>query len=315
MPLPVRRILVAVADGTATRVTRRAAELADKSQAKIELFSVVRPESRAVGLRSATLAQFDRAHADLRRRQLDKLARELRRQGIETLCTVVTSDSLADSIARRLKERPADLVAIEAHRHRLYTRWFLLHSDYDLIRHCPAPLLIVKGSRRPSRRPILAAIDPWHLSDRPASLDRRIVDAARTMAQLRRAALHSVHAYLPLMGFISDSAFAPVAVPISVPEAASQTTAIRRRFRAFNTACGIPSRHAHLELGDPTYVLPAVARSTKAQLVVMGAIARSGLDRFLLGSTAERVLDALPCDVLIIKPKRAKLAGHRSSKR
>ena len=37
-------------------------------------------------------------------------------------------------------------------------------------------------------------------------------------------------------------------------------------------------------------------------LVVMGAIPRSGFKRLLIGNTAERVLDRLSCDVLVIKP-------------
>jgi universal stress protein E len=308
MPLSIRRILVAVADGTAKRVTRRAAELALKNYAKIELFSVIRPDSRVLGLRNVTLTQINHAIAEARRKELDKLAAPWRRQGIDVLCTVVISNSLTESITRRLKEEPCDLVAIEAHKHPLYTRWFLLHSDYDLIRHCPAPLLIVKGSRRASRRPVLAAIDPWHQNDKPASLDRRIVDAARSMAKVQSAPLHSVHAYLPIMGFTAGAAFSPAAVAIAVPDEASQTAAIRRRFKALNTLYRIPPRHAHLKLGIAMYVLPAVARSIKAQLVVMGAVARSAFDRLLIGSTAEQVLDALPCDVLIVKPKRARSA-------
>ena len=35
----------------------------------------------------------------------------------------------------------------------------------------------------------------------------------------------------------------------------------------------------------------------------MGALARSGLKRLLIGNTAERVMDHLPCDLLVIKPK------------
>jgi len=35
----------------------------------------------------------------------------------------------------------------------------------------------------------------------------------------------------------------------------------------------------------------------------MGALARSGLKRLLIGNTAERVLDHLPCDLLVIKPR------------
>jgi universal stress protein E len=36
--------------------------------------------------------------------------------------------------------------------------------------------------------------------------------------------------------------------------------------------------------------------------MIMGAISRSGLQRAFIGSTAERVLDRLPCDALIVKP-------------
>ena len=37
----------------------------------------------------------------------------------------------------------------------------------------------------------------------------------------------------------------------------------------------------------------------------MGAVSRSGLKRVFIGNTAERVLDDLPCDVLVVKPARS----------
>jgi universal stress protein E len=36
--------------------------------------------------------------------------------------------------------------------------------------------------------------------------------------------------------------------------------------------------------------------------MVMGAISRGRLERVFVGSTAERLLDRLPCDVLVVKP-------------
>ena len=33
----------------------------------------------------------------------------------------------------------------------------------------------------------------------------------------------------------------------------------------------------------------------------MGAVSRSGLQRIFIGSTAERVLDRLPCDLIVVK--------------
>jgi len=49
--------------------------------------------------------------------------------------------------------------------------------------------------------------------------------------------------------------------------------------------------------------LTALIRRTRARVVVMGAVSRSGLKRLFIGNTAERVLDRLPCDVLIVKPR------------
>jgi universal stress protein E len=44
------------------------------------------------------------------------------------------------------------------------------------------------------------------------------------------------------------------------------------------------------------------AAETRSAMVVMGALARSGLKRLLIGNTAERLLDHLPCDLLVVKP-------------
>jgi len=58
----------------------------------------------------------------------------------------------------------------------------------------------------------------------------------------------------------------------------------------------------HLKIGDPAYQLPRLARSTGARMVVMGAISRNLLKRAFIGSTAEQALDAIPCEILVVKP-------------
>jgi universal stress protein E len=68
--------------------------------------------------------------------------------------------------------------------------------------------------------------------------------------------------------------------------------------------------NTHPVLGDRSYIyeglahecLQQAAKEHAADFVVMGAIARRGLKRLFIGSTAERVLDRLPCDLVIIKP-------------
>jgi universal stress protein E len=68
----------------------------------------------------------------------------------------------------------------------------------------------------------------------------------------------------------------------------------------------IPAKNRLLVTGDPAFALPRIVGKHRASVVVMGAVSRSALARLFIGHTAERVIDALKCDVLIVKPRRFK---------
>ena len=53
--------------------------------------------------------------------------------------------------------------------------------------------------------------------------------------------------------------------------------------------------------GSPAAMIAQTAQEEGADLVVVGTHGRSGLDRFLLGSVAERVVRTAPCPVLVVK--------------
>lgn len=57
-----------------------------------------------------------------------------------------------------------------------------------------------------------------------------------------------------------------------------------------------------LPRGDPRETIPALARELKADLVVMGTLARTGIAGFIIGNTAESILDHIGCSVLAVKP-------------
>ena len=65
----------------------------------------------------------------------------------------------------------------------------------------------------------------------------------------------------------------------------------------------IPDGHSHLQLGYPEELIPRFVREQQIDLLLMGAVARGHLDNALIGNTAERVLDAVECDLLIFKPQ------------
>ena len=75
-----------------------------------------------------------------------------------------------------------------------------------------------------------------------------------------------------------------------------------KRFREIVNFHKIESSHAVLAAGVTHEELPRVAEEIDASVVVMGAVARNRWKRLFIGATAERTLEHLPCDLLIVKP-------------
>ena len=69
----------------------------------------------------------------------------------------------------------------------------------------------------------------------------------------------------------------------------------------FMSAYSVPEANVHFVEGLPQEKLPEITAEDDAGVIIMGAVSRRGLDRIFIGSTAERVLDRLGCDLLIVK--------------
>jgi nucleotide-binding universal stress UspA family protein len=58
-----------------------------------------------------------------------------------------------------------------------------------------------------------------------------------------------------------------------------------------------------LQAGVPFEVIVKIAEEERADMILMGTHGRSGLNRVLLGSVAERVIRLAPCPVLTVRAK------------
>jgi len=65
---------------------------------------------------------------------------------------------------------------------------------------------------------------------------------------------------------------------------------------------------------SPIDAIAQSARESKSSIVVMGAISRSGYKRLLIGNTAERILDDLSCDILVVKQEGFQTRVPRASR-
>jgi universal stress protein E len=298
------RILVAIADPPVglNKAIRRAGALAHATGASIELFNAI-PHVMSTGPAQAAGEQFTRYEAEQNGRRLERTANRLRREEIIVTTTVQTGYPVHEAILRQVRRTMPDLLIIEARKHSFFARLLLSQTDFELIRHCPIPLLIVKG-RAAWRSPrILAALDPFHAHDKPSVLDGEIVETAQAVAAVVHGAVHAAHVYRPFATYVSAVPLSEAAAAAIPAQEKSYTAAVRREFYEAVTRHGIARKKAHLVCGDPAIALPALARSMRAGLVVMGAMSRSGLKRIFIGNTAERVLDTLESDVLVVRPR------------
>lgn len=75
---------------------------------------------------------------------------------------------------------------------------------------------------------------------------------------------------------------------------------VKKRFKDFADAAGIPDERCHMPTGSPAQQIREMADDGEFDLIVMGAHAERGVRR-LLGATAARVLHGVGCDVLAVR--------------
>ena len=95
---------------------------------------------------------------------------------------------------------------------------------------------------------------------------------------------------------------------VTTPDSHGDEEADRRYWRAQleqirPTDPRIAVRHVLLQ-GDPAGEIVRYGRDTGMDLIVMGTHGRTGVDRLLMGSVAEKVLREASCSVLVVKLPR-----------
>jgi len=302
--MAIRRILVAVNDlkGKTLPAVLKAAQLARACNAKLELFHAVATplytdlydlEDRGLESLEQTLRQ--QAH-----RQLESIADNLRQHSIRVGVSAAWDFPVYEAIVRRARQIKADLIVASRHTGRHTLPWLLGLTDWELVRVSPIPVLLVKNPHAYRHPAVLAAIDPAHAFEKPLKLDKAILRMGETIRAAMRGSLHAVHAYARVpFEFVTQEGVSPAGL-LDVERRAARIAALR--FERALRATRVTRARRYLVARPPIDAIVDAARQTKSSIVVMGAVSRSGFKRLLIGNTAERILDKLSCDVLVVKP-------------
>jgi universal stress protein E len=312
----IRRILVALKEPGAKSlpIVAKAVQLARGLNARLELFHCI-DDPIYSDIAAPPQQGFQVIEQDWRAgflQRLESIAAPLRRQGLAVGTSVQWDFPVYEAIVRRAREIGSDLIISECHRGRHIVPSLLQLTDWELLQVSPLPVLLVKNASRWNRPVILAAVDPSHAFAKPADLDAQILSTGAAMREALLGSLHVVHGWVPPpLGAAKVKSLDASTVKRVTKQALAH---VQRRFERVLRTTDIPRSRRHLIERHAIDAIQDAARDTRCSIVVMGAVSRSGLKRIFIGNTAQRLLDALPCDILVVKPRQFRARVSRNTR-
>ncbi len=305
-------VMVAVRDldSTSGPLIRKAAQIATALGTSVHLLNVIPIPYAPVTSGGAKIREAVREQVADSERKLQKLAGGAALRGLQVQATSVWDFPASDAIVRGVLEHKPAMLVIQSEPHSRLARTLLTNTDWSLIRHCPCPVWVSKRPRL-SLKKVLAAVDPFHKHAKPSALDDIVLKHALRLVDDEPERVLAAHAFIvpaQLGRAGADDAFW---VPMSLKEAERHASSGRERLAKLAAKHDIPPANQLVALGDPIQQLPQLATEYKAGVVVMGAVSRSGLKRIFIGNTAERIIDSLNTDLLVVKPRDFKTPVSR----
>lgn len=310
-----QHLVVAIADPFAKRqmAIGKVGAIAARCGARVTLFHAFSLPYPLPDPAPKTSTEALRAAAQHRQQGLEQLARPLRKLGIQVDCVATWDFPAHDAVVRFLLKSKPDLLIAESHRHGLLGRWFLANTDWELIRACPCPLWFVKTRHLPDRLSLLAAVDPLHSHAKPAQLDDRILDQAAAITEQLGGSVKLAHAFTAPLSNSSATFIEPLRIPIKPDRAKRFIAGITEQVVQLAKRYGMTASQCLVKEGDPVRVISELAVKNKIGLLVMGAVSRRELGRPFIGNTAEKLIDQVRCDLLIVKPASFKSTVPKQS--
>jgi len=231
---------------------------------------------------------------------LNTLAAPYLEEGLKITCQVLWHNRPFQAAIQLILKNGYDLLIKSTHPHSQLSAILFTPTDWNLLRKCPIPLLLVKADSWTENTNILCAIDCKSIQDSEQhDLSESILTEANDIAAMIKSNIHIVNAYpSPPMNIMMElPEFDPIHYEDGLKKIHQET--LDEYAKKYN----IDSKNTHLRQGLPEDVISDVANELDATLVILGSVGHSGIGATLLGHTAEQVIDKLNSDLLALKPK------------
>jgi universal stress protein E len=316
----IKRILVDIdPDKQQQPALSKALQFAEKEQSiTIKLLSCLYYPS-VVASNLLTPKQLQKTQAEILKNnqvKLDKLIAQHPQENVTFETEVMWHSPIYQGVLKVVDSFKADLVIKATHQHTVIARRLFTPTDWYLLKACPVPLLLVKKHKWTKNTAVVAAIDPEHNLSHKSELDKSILKTGFGISSDLGMPLHALHCFDPsyweiLLEAVDKSGM--WADVFSFDQDHNEPMVLEKLRNQhnvkFSKECSeyVPnSANQHIVSGDIDEILPKTLRHLNAGILVLGTTYRTGL----LGSTAQRLIETVDCDLLAIKPKGFEAPFH-----
>jgi universal stress protein E len=220
---------------------------------------------------------------------VESLTAPLRKEGISLSTEVIWNQGWYQAAVHAAAREAADLIIKSSYPHKGRSHPLSERSDFYLIRHCTCPVLLTRSGVSHQLKRVLAAVAIEKGNKDHSSLNNRIVSQAKKITRGSGAELHLVAA-------LQEELNLEKLLELHIDKDKGLRTEqdlVAERF-------GVEPALVHVQQGTPHKVIVETAQELDVQALIVGTKARKGLKGALLGNTAEKILDKVGIDVLVI---------------
>lgn len=269
----------------------------------LELFCVAfQPLIRSAGVFSEEAERRSRhAYMTQCEGRLDHLAGRIRMDEARIGTDVCWDEKRAEAVLRKCERYNPDLLIYPVSNQPALLHHLLAPEDWRVLRDSPVPILLSRDRPWTEHPRIAVALDPFHPLNEPAALDGKLFGMAHRLVRELGGELHVLHAFdtLPQSAVFDEH---------RITDFAGLKEHVAQEHRARLEALLAPwqnepgAAQLHLLQGELHQQVPRICDEQKIDLLIMGNVRRGALERLLVGSSAERVLDRVHCDLMVVKP-------------
>ncbi|CAH0535893.1 universal stress protein [Vibrio marisflavi] len=178
--------------------------------------------------------------------------------------------------------------------------------DMTLLRKCPCAVWLHRPTEKPqTKRRVAVAVDPENTDEQQRALSLRLLELSRSIADSCDSHLHIISCWeYYLEHYLDNHAWIHVEDKQLSQELEKAKDNHHQALQALIAESGVAGDYVihHLH-GKPDDAIPKSVEESEIDVLVMGTIARTGISGFVIGNTAENILQAINCSLVALKPE------------